>query len=216
MNEGAALADTYVPVRLVESERPLLGNSELARLMRAFDWESTSIGAPEAWPQSLKTCVRIMLTSRQPMFVWWGERADQSLQRRLQGDRRRQASGGARPAGIGRLAGDLGSVGPRAETRCSGNEGTYDEALLLIMERNGYPGGNLLHLLLQPGSERRGRRRRHHLRQYRRHPAHHRRAAAGAAARTGEPRRGSAKRASKRASAARGACGQIRAICRSR
>ena len=31
-------------------------------------------------------------------------------------------------------------VGPRAPTRrCSGNEGTYDEALLLIMERNGYP-----------------------------------------------------------------------------
>jgi hypothetical protein len=49
------------------------GNSELSALMRAKDWSETPLGPPEHWPQSLKTCVRIVLTSRQPMFVWWGE-----------------------------------------------------------------------------------------------------------------------------------------------
>ncbi len=32
--------------------------------MRAFDWSETPLGAPEIWPQSLKTAVHIMLTSR--------------------------------------------------------------------------------------------------------------------------------------------------------
>lgn len=41
--------------------------------MRALDWSATPLGPPERWPQSLKTAVRIMLTSRQAMFVWWGE-----------------------------------------------------------------------------------------------------------------------------------------------
>ena len=34
--------------------------------IRSFDWSGTSLGAAESWPQSLKTAVRVMLTSRQP------------------------------------------------------------------------------------------------------------------------------------------------------
>src|SRR3981081_2831588 len=41
-----------------------LGNSELAGLMRSYDWAHSAVGPPESWPQSLKTAVRIMLTSR--------------------------------------------------------------------------------------------------------------------------------------------------------
>lgn len=48
------------------------GNSELARLMRALDWAKTPLGAPESWPQGLKTAVHIMLTSRQPFWLGWG------------------------------------------------------------------------------------------------------------------------------------------------
>ena len=69
-----------------------------------------------------------------------GRRADQPLQRRLQVDRRRQASRGARPAGrpwSGARSGIRSGRAPQSAMR--GNEGTYDEALLLIMERNGYP-----------------------------------------------------------------------------
>ena len=56
------------------------------------------------------------------------------------------------------------------------------------MERNGYPRGDLLHVLLQPGPRRIRRRRRHVLRRAPRHGAGHRRAAAADAARC-SPRR---------------------------
>ena len=40
--------------------------------MRAFDWSRTPVGPVEGWPQSLRTAVSILLTSRHPMFIWWG------------------------------------------------------------------------------------------------------------------------------------------------
>lgn len=49
------------------------GNSEMAQQMRVFDWASHEIGSPERWPEPLKTSVRIILTSRHPMFIWWGD-----------------------------------------------------------------------------------------------------------------------------------------------
>src|SRR6185437_10205593 len=51
----------------------LAGGGELGRRMRAIDWSTTPLGPVESWPRSLRTCVRIILTSQQPMFVWWGE-----------------------------------------------------------------------------------------------------------------------------------------------
>jgi hypothetical protein len=46
---------------------------EMGERIRNFDWNQTSLGDPKHWQNSLKTCVRIMLTSPQPMFVWWGK-----------------------------------------------------------------------------------------------------------------------------------------------
>ncbi|MET4442079.1 hypothetical protein ABIB75_000338 [Bradyrhizobium sp. GM2.2] len=50
----------------------LSGGGEMGALTRAFDWSKTSLGSPEAWPQSLRVTVRLVLTSRHPMFIWWG------------------------------------------------------------------------------------------------------------------------------------------------
>jgi hypothetical protein len=50
----------------------LAGGGEMGERIRAFDWSETSLGPLEAWPQSLKTVVQVMLSSRYPMFVWWG------------------------------------------------------------------------------------------------------------------------------------------------
>jgi hypothetical protein len=41
--------------------------------MKCFDWASTPIGLPELWPPNLKTAVRIMLTSQQPIWIGWGK-----------------------------------------------------------------------------------------------------------------------------------------------
>src|SRR5688572_33369616 len=56
-----------------ESVQFLSGGGEMGARMRAFDWDATPLGPPQYWPQSLKTAVRIMLTSRQPIWVGWGD-----------------------------------------------------------------------------------------------------------------------------------------------
>ena len=83
--------------------------------------------------------MRIILTSRQPMFVWWG---DELIN--LYNDAYKAIVGGKHPEALGQPASVVwreiwDQVGPRAAAAMRGNEGTYDEALLLIMERNGYP-----------------------------------------------------------------------------
>lgn len=50
----------------------LQGGGEMGELTRRFDWESTPLGSPEVWPQSLRLAVRLLLTSQHPMFIWWG------------------------------------------------------------------------------------------------------------------------------------------------
>jgi len=50
----------------------LQGGGEMGALMRAHDWSRTSLGPPAAWPQSLRTVVRLMLNTGHPMCIWWG------------------------------------------------------------------------------------------------------------------------------------------------
>jgi PAS domain S-box-containing protein len=47
--------------------------SETCALMRAFDWSSTRLGAPEAWPQSLRSLLSVCLNARFPACVFWGD-----------------------------------------------------------------------------------------------------------------------------------------------
>src|SRR4051812_29841835 len=46
---------------------------ELGALTRAFDWSKTSVGPVDQWPQSLKSIVGMLLQSKFPMFLWWGD-----------------------------------------------------------------------------------------------------------------------------------------------
>ena len=50
----------------------LIGGGEMGARIRAYDWNSSVLGAPESWPQSLRVTVRLILNSRQPMLIWWG------------------------------------------------------------------------------------------------------------------------------------------------
>jgi len=38
----------------------------------AFDWSDHPLGMPDAWPQSLKTTVSLILNSQHPMWIGWG------------------------------------------------------------------------------------------------------------------------------------------------
>lgn len=116
----------------------LAGGGEMGARIRAKDWSETPLGPAESWSRSLKTCVRIILTSRQPMFVWWGEELTN-----LYNDAYRAIVGGKHPDALGQPASHVWreiwkEAGSRAERAIRHNEGTYDESLLLLMERYGY------------------------------------------------------------------------------
>jgi PAS domain S-box-containing protein len=49
-----------------------LGGGEMGGRIRAHDWARTPLGPVEAWPQSLRTAVDIMLGSPSPVSVTWG------------------------------------------------------------------------------------------------------------------------------------------------
>jgi PAS domain S-box-containing protein len=51
----------------------LAGGGEMGRLTREKDWSENPIGTPENWPQSLRTTLGILLNSKFPMFLWWGD-----------------------------------------------------------------------------------------------------------------------------------------------
>jgi PAS domain S-box-containing protein len=56
--------------KLIESV--FAGSGEMATRMRELDWSTTPLGPVEQWPQALRTCVRLMLSSNYPMTIMWG------------------------------------------------------------------------------------------------------------------------------------------------
>ncbi len=46
----------------------------MGNLMRLKDWSKTPVGSPVTWPQSLRTTLSIILNSKFPMFLFWGQR----------------------------------------------------------------------------------------------------------------------------------------------
>ncbi len=50
----------------------LLPTGEMGEKIRAHDWGATPLGPLQSWPQSLRTLINLMLSSRQPVCVAWG------------------------------------------------------------------------------------------------------------------------------------------------
>ncbi|TWS94441.1 response regulator [Reyranella sp. CPCC 100927] len=121
------------------TEEFLVGGGEMGRRMRAHDWAATPLGPPARWPRSLKTAVRIMLTSRQPIWIGWGQALTY-----LYNDAYKSIIGGKHPQALGQPTAMVWreiwtDIGPMLATAMGGDEGTYVEQQQLIMERNGYP-----------------------------------------------------------------------------
>ncbi|MEW6257485.1 MAG: response regulator [Pseudomonadota bacterium] len=111
----------------------------MGALLRAFAWSDSPLGPPEHWPQALKTAIRIMLTSRQPIWIGWGPELIF-----FYNDAYKSIIGGKHPWAIARPTSEVwreiwSDIGPMLATAMEGVEGTYVEEQLLIMERNGYP-----------------------------------------------------------------------------
>src|SRR6478736_5406840 len=117
----------------------LNGGGELGQRLREIDWSANPLGPAEHWPHGLKTAVRIMLTSRQPMWIGWG---DELIY--LYNDPYKSIIGGKHPWAIGRPTSEVWreiwtDISPLLDTATQGDQGIYVESQLLIMERSGYP-----------------------------------------------------------------------------
>src|SRR5580692_8551607 len=45
---------------------------EMGQRIREFDWGQTSLGPLAGWTEILQSSVRLILSNRFPMHVWWG------------------------------------------------------------------------------------------------------------------------------------------------
>jgi PAS domain S-box-containing protein len=116
----------------------LKGGGEMGALMRATDWSLTPLGAPETWPQSLRTAVSMCLLSRFPMAVCWGPAFVL-----LYNDGYGQILGAKHPAALGQPCFEVWSelahiVRPMFENVFATGEATWSDDLMLPMLRHGY------------------------------------------------------------------------------
>lgn len=111
----------------------------LGRLVTEFDWTKTPLGSIKQWPQSLKTVVRAMLASRFAMWMSWGP----ELTFLYNDAYAKMTLGKKHPWALGRRSQEVWEeiwtdIGPRIEKVLHSAEATWDEALMLFLERSGY------------------------------------------------------------------------------
>ncbi|MBW5420377.1 SpoIIE family protein phosphatase [Streptomyces sp. BG9H] len=134
--------------RLADAEHPspsasagvFAADAEVGADLAAVDWAATPLGPPKDWPQSLRTAVSILLSSRFSMWMAWGP----ELTFFCNAAYRRDTLGQKYPWALGRPASEVWAeiwddIGPRIDAVLATGEATWDEALLLFLERSGYP-----------------------------------------------------------------------------
>jgi PAS domain S-box-containing protein len=125
-------------INVTSSADFLAGGGELGALTRAHDWSATTLGRPEAWPQSLRTAVRLLLNTNHPMFIWWGPQLIQ-----FYNDAYRRTMGPERhPSALGQGGRECWAeiwnvIGPQIEQVMSGGGATWHENQLIPVTRYG-------------------------------------------------------------------------------
>lgn len=110
----------------------------MGALIRAHDWDATALGAPAHWPEALKSSVRMALSTRHPIFIFWGE-----AHLCFYNDGYRASLGPEKhPAILGARARDAwpetwAIIGPQIEQAMRGEEPTWHENQLVPILRNG-------------------------------------------------------------------------------
>ena len=113
-------------------------SQETARLLQATDWSRTPLGPRAEWPATLRLALGICQSSRFPMFVWWGEELIN-----IYNDAYVPVLGKRHPAAFGQPARDIWQeiwpvIGPQADLVMTKGEATWNDRVLLVMERQGY------------------------------------------------------------------------------
>lgn len=116
----------------------LSGGGEMGALIRSIDWSQTALGPVEAWPQSLRTALSILLSSEHPMFLWWGRELIQFYNdgyRPILGSTKHPAAMGQAGRVCWKEIWDV--IEPMIEKVFSGGA-TYTRDGLLILDRHGF------------------------------------------------------------------------------
>ncbi|MDL5158646.1 SpoIIE family protein phosphatase [Actinomycetospora termitidis] len=116
------------------------GRAGVAEAMAAVDWAATPLGPSQDWPTSLRSVVRVLLTSRFSMWMAWGPELTFFYNDSYQRDTLR----GKHPWAVGRPFREVWSevydaVSPQVRAVIDHGESTWDEDLLLHLERHGWP-----------------------------------------------------------------------------
>jgi PAS domain S-box-containing protein len=115
----------------------LPGGGQTGALMRSHDWSRSPLGAPENWSQSLLSVTRLLLNSKFPMFVAWGDELGF-----LYNDAYAEILGAKHPSALGRPFREIWAeiwpdISPLIDAALSGQP-TYSENLPLVMNRKGF------------------------------------------------------------------------------
>ncbi|MBS1804749.1 MAG: response regulator [Acidobacteria bacterium] len=131
----------------MKDETPLWGGQPgtmqpgtMSELISSHDWSRTPLGDVSGWPDSLKAAVRILVTSRFPMWMAWGPQ----LTFLYNDSYARVTLGKKHPWALGKPAPEVwheiwADIGPRVERVMRTGEASWDETLGLILERSGFP-----------------------------------------------------------------------------
>src|ERR1700733_14142290 len=121
------------------NKQSLQSGGEMGTLTREKDWSQTSLGSPEYWPQSLRTTLGIILSSKFPMFLWWGPELIQ-----FYNDAYRPSLGnnGKHPSAVGQKGEDCWQeiwpiIKPLIDQVLNTGEATWSEDQLIPIYRNG-------------------------------------------------------------------------------
>jgi signal transduction histidine kinase len=112
---------------------------EMEDRIRELDWSKTPLGPIHNWPQSLRTVVNILLSSRYAMWMAWGPELTM-----LYNDSYRPTLGIKHSRALGMRANEVWSeiwpeIGPLIDRVMATGKATYYEGLLLFLQRSGFP-----------------------------------------------------------------------------
>ncbi|TWJ22298.1 ATP-binding protein [Micromonospora endolithica] len=114
------------------------GGGDTGRLMARLDWSASPVGPVAGWSQSLRAAVRMVLSSRYPMLLLWGEEFTQ-----LYNDAYSALIGDKHPAALGgdvrvTLAEGWDVLAPLIHEAMTTGVASWVPALRLLLERAGY------------------------------------------------------------------------------
>ncbi len=131
--------NVYVPTaQHSPGDRIFHGGGSCGELLRTIDWSTSPLGPVERWSPSLRIALRICLTSRHPILLWWGPDLI-----KLYNDAYAPLLGNKHPWALGQAGREVWPeiwevIGPMlARVMASGNA-TWSDDQMLLLERNGY------------------------------------------------------------------------------